>query len=63
MYIKNTNQATKSLYTEELVDDENEPLLDEPVEFADNGTAQVTQQVGEALVERYDAIEPKDTDT
>lgn len=63
MYITNTNQATQSLYTEDLVDGDDEPLLDEPVEFADNGTAQVTEAVGEALVEHYDAIEPKDTDT
>jgi len=63
MYITNTNQATQSLYTEDLVDEDGEPLLDEPVEFADNGTAQVTAAVGEALVERYDAIEPKETDT
>lgn len=63
MYITNTNEATKSLYTEDLVDDEGEPLLDEPVEFSDNGTAQVTADVGEALVEHYDAIEPKETDT
>lgn len=62
MYITNTNDATQSLYTEDLVDEEGEPLLDEPVEFADNGTAQVTQPVGEALVERYDTIEPKETD-
>jgi hypothetical protein len=60
MYITNTNTATRSLYTEAIVDEEGEPLLDEPVEFAKNRTAQVTADIGEALVARYDTIEPKE---
>jgi len=60
MYIQNTNTATQSLYTEDLVDDDGELLLDEPVEFAANGTAQVTAAAGEALVEHYDSIKPKE---
>jgi hypothetical protein len=60
MFITNTNGATKLLYTEDLTDDDGEPLLDEPVEFTGNGTANVTAAVGEALVEHYDAIEPKE---
>lgn len=59
MYITNTNEATQSLYTQAIVDEDGEPLLDDPVEFADNGTAQVSADVGEALVARYEAIEPK----
>lgn len=55
MYVTNTNTATQRLF--------NSDLMDEPVEFADSGTAQVTQEVGEALVNQYDAIEPKETDT
>jgi hypothetical protein len=30
------------------------------VEFAENGTAQVTQAIGEQLIEHYDAITEKE---
>lgn len=57
MWIKNTNTATRRLYNEALTDEDGEPLMDEPVEFASNGKAQVTQDLGERLVEHYDTIE------
>lgn len=60
MYITNENSATRRIYTEEIVDEEGEPLLDEPVEFADTGTAQVPREVGEALIARYDCIREKE---
>lgn len=63
MWIKNTNSATRRLFNTDITDDDGEPLLDEPVEFASNGTAQVTQEVGAALVDHYDDIEHKETDT
>jgi len=55
MWITNTNTATQRLF--------NEDLMDDPVEFAGSGAAQVTEEVGEALVDHYDVIEPKETDT
>lgn len=48
MWIECTNEATKSLYVEDV--------MDEPVEFSDNNKAQVPSDVGEALVSRYEAI-------
>jgi len=61
MWIINTNSATRRLFNRDLTDDD-EPLLDDPVEFNDNGTAQVSQEVGEALVDHYDTIERYDAD-
>lgn len=43
-----TNAATVALHDTEITD--------EPVDFSSNGTAQVSQDVGEALIEKYDAI-------
>ncbi|WP_137288627.1 hypothetical protein [Natronorubrum halophilum] len=60
MYITNENTATRRLFNADLTDEDGEPLMDEPVEFAKNGTAQVTADVGEALVEQYDSITPKE---
>lgn len=49
MWVRNTNLATTKLYNEEI--------LDEPVEFNENGTANVSKDVGVALVENYENIE------
>lgn len=49
MHIRCTNDATVSLKL---------PWMDAPVEFASTGTAQVSQDVGERLVEELEAIEP-----
>jgi len=50
MWIKNTNPASRQVYDAEL--------MDEPVSFSENGTAQVPSDVGEALIAHYEAIEP-----
>lgn len=50
MWIINENEATRRHYNEEL--------MDEPVEYNENGTAQVAEEVGEALCEHYDSIRP-----
>jgi hypothetical protein len=55
MWIINENSATQRLF--------NRDLMDEPVEFSSNGTAQVSEDVGEALVDHYDTIHRKTTDT
>jgi len=54
MRVINDNAATRRLF--------NEDLMDEPVEFASTGTAQVTEDVGEALCDRYDDIRPYEAD-
>jgi len=54
MWVHCTNSATKRLYNEEL--------MDEPVEFGDSSTVQVPADVGEAMVEHYDAIKEHSTD-
>jgi len=46
--------ATSRLY--------NDAVMDEPVEFNANGTAQVPDAVGEAMVAHYDAIRPYEAD-
>ena len=51
MRIQNNNDATESLKL---------PWMDEPVEFASTGTAQVTKEVGEKLVEQVDSISRKE---
>lgn len=48
MWITCTNPATRSL---------RRPYMDEPIEFSDNGLAQVSSDVGEQLVEDLDAVE------
>lgn len=48
MWIECTNDAVESLYVEEA--------MDEPVEFSDNGKAQVKEVVGRALVNRYEGV-------
>lgn len=60
MYITNENTATRRLFNADLTDEDGEPLMDEPVEFATNGTAQVTREVGEALVAQYETIRRKE---
>jgi hypothetical protein len=52
VFIITENRATRRLYDDEL--------MDEPVEFAETGTAQVSEDVGEALVAQYDAIRRKE---
>lgn len=54
MWIQCTNPATSRLY--------NADIMDTPVSFSDTGTAQVPKDIGEAMVERYDAIEPTDNE-
>lgn len=39
-----------------------EPWMDEPVEFAATGTARVTRDVGERLVEEVADIEPYESE-
>lgn len=63
MWIENTRNTSRH-YNAELLGD----LVDDPVEdlpgdergivYNDTGTVQVTDAVGEALVEHYDAIQP-----
>jgi|GEM_PF-1084819 len=60
MYITNENTATRRLFNADLTDEDGEPLMDEPVEFASTGAAQVTEEVGEALVANYDDIRRKE---
>jgi len=54
MWIKN-DRATRRHYNDEL--------MDEPVTYNANGTAQVPDDVGEALVAHYDAIRPYEADS
>ena len=49
VWIKNTNTSTNRHY--------NADLMDEPVEYSENGTAQVSEEVAEQLVTEYDTIE------
>lgn len=53
MRIECTHDATESLKL---------PWMDEPVEFASTGTAQVPSEVGERLVDELDVIEPYNDD-
>lgn len=48
MWIECTNEATERLYVE--------GVTDEPVEFSDNGKAQVPSNVGEKLINRFVTI-------
>jgi len=49
MWIKCDNDATAKLYDAEI--------MDEPVEFSDNGKAQVKKSVGKKLINKFGAIE------
>ena len=51
MWITNSNDSCQSLKIDGL---------DEPVEFSDSGTAQVSEEVGELLIEQCDTITEKD---
>jgi len=59
MYIETSNQALQSLYDADLMGDQYDPP---GVEFSATGVAQVTQEVGERLVERYDTITVKNSE-
>jgi len=59
MYIETSNKALQSLYDADLMGDQYDPP---GVEFSATGVAQVTQEVGERLVERYDTITVKDSE-
>ncbi|WP_179204590.1 hypothetical protein [Halobacterium hubeiense] len=52
MYIVFENAATRRFCDADL--------MDEPVSVAETGTAQVPQEVGEALVAHYDRISVKE---
>ena len=54
MWIQIDNDATRRLF--------NDDVMDEPITFSGNGTAQVPGDVGEALVDHYDAIRPYEAD-
>lgn len=54
MWIKTENTATKRLY--------NEDLMDDPVSFFENGTTQVTEELGETLCSHYETISPHNQD-
>lgn len=48
MWIKCNNDATMSIYVDDVTDG--------AVEFSSNGTAQVTSEVGEELIKRYSSV-------
>jgi hypothetical protein len=50
MYVKNDNTATRKLHNDDVMPE------DYVVEFSENGVANVTQEVGESLIENYDTI-------
>lgn len=54
MWILNDNAATSRIYNDEV--------MDEPVTFNASGTAQVPEEVGEALVAHYDSIRPSEAE-
>jgi hypothetical protein len=54
MFIRCTNPSTQRLKL---------PWMDDEIEFAATGTAQVEEAVGERLVDELDAIEPKNSHT
>jgi hypothetical protein len=55
MWIQTTNDALQALYREDLMGDHYDPP---GVEFGASGTANVVAEVGEALCEHIDDIEP-----
>lgn len=50
MYIKTSKTHVQTLHNDDLMPD------DYTVEFNSNGVAQVTDEVGEALISEYDSI-------
>lgn len=50
MWIKNENEAVEKFYRA--------GIMDEPVEFSDNGKAQVTKKLGKKLIKEYGSIKP-----
>jgi len=52
MWIQTSHTGTDRLYDADV--------MDEPVEFSENGTAQVTESVGQALIDKYDTITTHD---
>lgn len=54
MRIQIDNDATTRLF--------NDDVMDEPISFDENGTAEIPDDVGEALVDHYDAIRPHEAD-
>jgi len=50
MYVKTENDATRRLHDAEVMPD------DYVVEFSENNVAQVTEEVGNALINKYDSI-------
>lgn len=55
MWIRNENKAVKRFYRA--------GIMDEPVEFSDNGKAQVKKKVGKKLVDGYDSIKKVEKST
>jgi len=55
MFIQTSNQQLQRLYDEDLMGDHYDPP---GIDFQ-GGTANVVQEVGEALVEQYDSITVK----
>lgn len=53
MWIETTQEQLQSLWIAEIMSDHYDPP---GVEFTQRGRAQVVDEVGEALVERYDHI-------
>lgn len=53
-WIKCTNEATRRLYDADI--------MDEPVRFSANGTANVPADVAARMVEHYDGMEYKNDD-
>lgn len=47
MWIENTNSATRRVKP---------PWADDPIEFSENGKAQVTRDVGERLLDEYPTL-------
>lgn len=53
MYVQTSKTHVQSFHDRDIMEQGYE------VDFNDNGVAQVTEEVGEALVEKYDSIEVK----
>jgi len=54
MWIKTRSESMSGVYVADI--------MDEKVHFYESGLAQVTKDVGEALCERYEQIEPHSND-
>lgn len=55
MWIKTSLERRVAFYDSEV--------MDERVEWSENGTAKVKSEVGEALIEKYDHIEEYETES